>query len=222
MINKDKDETIIYVVRHGESLSNVYARENPEKTASQFGDLGSSLSKKGQDQSNFLANRLKKITFSAVYSSHLNRARETAEIIAAHYNLPVITDRSIRERFFGEPMSHIKKKEIEKKLKKLNEHKKFTFRYFPNGENGQDVSKRFKKFLSKVRRKNKKKTVLLVTHGYVMRSFLIAIGFAKYDELPPGSIKNGAYFVSKKQGKSYTISERYGITRNRGGYDDEE
>lgn len=221
MSKKNNDVTTIYVVRHGESESNVYARENPAHPASHFGDLGSSLTQTGRDQSLSLAERFKKVTFSAFFSSHLNRARETAEIIASHYNLPVITDQSIRERIFGEPMSNNKKKELELKLKTLNEEEKFSFKYFPNGENGYDVTKRFTLFLNNVIKEFKNKTVLVVTHGYVMRSFLLSIGYAKHDELPPGSIKNGAYFICKTDGTEYIISDRHGITRNRG-YDDEE
>src|ERR1700733_1301683 len=104
MTKRKNDVTIIYVVRHGESESNIYAHENPTKPASHFGELGSSLTSKGRDQSRQLAGRLKNIHFAAFFSSHLNRAKETAEIIALHYGLPVITDRTIRERFFGEPM----------------------------------------------------------------------------------------------------------------------
>lgn len=221
MIKKKHDITTIYVVRHGESESNVYARENPDKSASHYGEFGSSLTKKGRDEAHELAKRLQNIHFSAFFSSHLARAKETAEIIASSYELPVVTDRSIRERFFGEPMSKIKKKEIEKGLEKLNEQEKFIFRYFTNGENFYDIVKRFKNFLKKIIPEYKNETILLVTHSYVMRSFLISVGFAAYDELLPGTIKNAAYFVIKTDGKTFKITERHGITRNRG-YDDEE
>src|SRR6266567_2126652 len=104
MIKKKHEVTKIYVVRHGESESNVYARVHPDKPASHFGELGSSLTQKGQMQAQKLTHLLKNVNFSAVLSSDLNRARETAEIIAREHNLPVITDAAIRERFFGEHM----------------------------------------------------------------------------------------------------------------------
>lgn len=221
MINKRNDVTTIYVVRHGESESNVYAHENPNQPASHFGEFGSSLTEKGREQAKTLAHRLRNVPFCAFFSSHLNRAKETAEIIATRYHLPVTTDRRIRERFFGEPMSNKKKKEIEKTLKELNEQEKFAFKYFSNGESGYDVVKRFKEFLKEIVTEYKNKTVLIVTHGYVMRSFLISVGFAKYDELRGGSIKNAAYFVIETDGKSFEIIENHGITKNRG-YDNEE
>src|SRR5258708_4266787 len=98
-MNKKKyDGTTIVIVRHGESESNVYARENPNKPTSQFGESGSSLTQKGREQAQLLATRLADVPFSAVYSSDLKRAKETAEIIAQRHNLPVITDNTIRER----------------------------------------------------------------------------------------------------------------------------
>ncbi|HSX09734.1 MAG TPA: histidine phosphatase family protein [Candidatus Saccharimonadales bacterium] len=221
MHKNNEDVTTIYVVRHGESESNVYAHENPTKPASHYGEFGSSLTQIGRMQIYELAKRLQHVHFSAFYSSHLARAKESAEIIAANYNLPVKTDREIRERFFGEPMSNVKKKEIEEALKTLNEQEKFSFKYFPNGESGHDVVNRFKKFINGIIPEYKNKTILIVSHGYVMRSFLISVGFAKFDELRGGTIKNAAYFVIKTDGKTFNITDRHGITRGRG-YDDEE
>jgi broad specificity phosphatase PhoE len=221
MTKSHSDLTTIYVVRHGESESNVYAHENPDKPASHYGELGSSLTQKGRNEAKALEQRLCAIQFSAFFSSHLNRARETAEIIAKKYNLPVNVDRAIRERFFGEPMSNSKKKEIEKALIGLNEQEKFAFKYFSNGESGHDVVNRFKEFLRKIVNEYKNKTILVVSHGYVMRSFLISEGFAKYDELRKGAIRNTGYFVIKTDGHTFRIIDRHGIFRNRE-YDDEE
>jgi broad specificity phosphatase PhoE len=218
---KKKDVTTIYVVRHGESESNLYAREHPNLPASHFGILGSSLTQKGRVQVENLADRLKNVDLSVVIASDLNRAKETAEIIAQHHNLSVITNNTIRERFFGEPMSSEQKKEIEKALDNLNEEEKFAFKYFPNGESGYDVVKRFKKFLEEVINTYKNKNILVVCHGYVMRSFLIHEHYAKYDELRSGSIKNAGYFVVKTDGRTFKIVDRHGITR-REGFDDEE
>ncbi len=221
MTKKGHEVTKIYIVRHGESASNVYARENPNKPASHFGELGSSLTQKGREQAHILAQKLKDIDFTAVLSSDLKRARETAEIIARDHNLPVITNEMIRERFFGDHMSAEQKREIEKALDSMNEQEKFAFKYFENGESGYDVVKRFKQFLSHVIKTYKNKTVVVVCHGYIMRSFLIHEKYAKYDELLGGSIKNAGYFVAETDGKSYIITEKHGITRRKG-IDDEE
>jgi broad specificity phosphatase PhoE len=221
MTKKGNDETTIYIVRHGESESNVFARENPDKPASHYGEFGSSLTKKGRDQSHQLSLRLIHIHFDAIFSSDLNRAIETAKILAKDRNLQVVTNQIIRERFFGNHMSNRQKRQIEKALDALNEEKKFAFKYFPNGENGYDVVRRFHTFLEEIIKAYKNKTVLVVSHSYVMRSFLIHEHYATFDELLGGSIKNAGYFIIKTDGKTFRIIDRHGITRNRG-YDDEE
>ncbi len=221
MTKKNHEVTTIYVVRHGESESNVFARENPDKPASHFGEFGSSLTLKGREQAEKLANRLKNIDISAILSSDLNRAEETAEIIAAEHKLSVITSRTLRERFFGEHMSAVKKREIEKAFDTMSEEEKFAFRYFENGESGHDVVKRFKNFLGEVVQIYNNKTIIVVSHGYIMRSFLIHEKYAKYDELLGGSIKNAGYFVVEADDKTFTITEKHGIIHNRK-YDDEE
>jgi broad specificity phosphatase PhoE len=221
MTKKKKEATVIYVVRHGESESNVYAHENPDLPASQYGELGSSLTQKGRDQAKKLAKNLDGVSFAAIFSSDLNRAKETAEILAQGRNVNVEVNETIRERFFGEHMSKIQKQEIEKKLDKLREEEKFYFNYFPNGESGYDVINRFKKFLLETIPAYRNKVILIVSHSYVMRSFLVYTGYAKHDEIPSGSIKNAGYFVIETDGKSYNVVKKYGIKRN-GVYDDDE
>src|SRR5258708_26352091 len=102
MGKKKKDVTTIYVIRHGESESNVFAQDNPDKPASQFGELGSSLTQKGRNQALNVATHLKNVDIAAIYSSDLNRTRETAEIIAYAHHIPLITDPTIRDQFFVE------------------------------------------------------------------------------------------------------------------------
>lgn len=221
-MTKNNDEpTTIYIVRHGESESNVYAQENPDKPASHFGELGAPLTEKGRQQALDVAQKIRNIPFAAVFSSDLSRARETAEIIAQEQELHVNTNNTIRERYFGDDMSSVQKREIEKALEDLNEEEKFAFKYYPHGESGYDVINRFKKFLHEIIPVYRGKTIVVVSHGYVMRSFLIHVGFAKFDELRGGTIDNAGYFVVNADGKNFTISETHGIHKNEGNDNEE-
>ncbi|MGI8419367.1 MAG: histidine phosphatase family protein [Candidatus Levyibacteriota bacterium] len=221
MVKSKKDLTTFYIVRHGQSESNLYAQQNPDKPASQYGKFGASLTEEGKEQAHKVAERLRDVALDAIFSSDLVRAKETAEIIAQGRNLEVITNDTIRERYFGDDMSNEKKREIEKAIDALNEKEKFAFRYFPHGESGYDVINRFKKFLDEVIKVYNGKKVLIVNHGYVMRSFLIHEGFAKYDELRGGSITNAGYFVVETDGKLFKVTKTFGISKNRR-TDDEE
>jgi broad specificity phosphatase PhoE len=86
-------ETTILLVRHGETDSNAEGRIQ--------GQTNTPLNARGRGQAQALADRLAGEPVTAVYSSDLDRARETAEILAARLDLPVVLDPALRERHFG-------------------------------------------------------------------------------------------------------------------------
>lgn len=83
----------LYVVRHGQTDWNT-------KELVQ-GSTNIELNLTGIKQANEVAEQLKDINFSAIYSSPLNRAFDTAEIINQYHNLNIIKDNRIIERCFG-------------------------------------------------------------------------------------------------------------------------
>ena len=70
----------IYIIRHGE-------KSDDEKN----------LTKKGKRQSECLADRLKKLNITKIYSSDLQRCKETAEIIQKKLRLPINYKKALRE-----------------------------------------------------------------------------------------------------------------------------
>ena len=70
----------IYLIRHGE-------KDND----------GKCLSKRGIEQTKLLAKRLEKIKFNKIYSSDLERCKQTVEIINKKTKLPVIYESRLRE-----------------------------------------------------------------------------------------------------------------------------
>ncbi|MGZ8694748.1 MAG: histidine phosphatase family protein [Gaiellaceae bacterium] len=85
--------TTILLVRHGETDSNAEGRIQ--------GQTNTPLNDRGREQARALAAELDGEEIHAVYASDLDRARETAEILAARLNLPVVVDPALRERHFG-------------------------------------------------------------------------------------------------------------------------
>jgi alpha-ribazole phosphatase len=99
------------------------------------------LSKEGIGQAHRLADRLRQITFTAAYSSDLQRSRRTAEIIVAESGLPVQTEVHLREIDAGrwEGLSSEEVKERYPKEYAERERDPIGFR-FPGGESYRDLN----------------------------------------------------------------------------------
>jgi len=97
MNNNKLPATRLYALRHGETDWNVETRIQ--------GNLNICLNDKGHEQAArlgaALAKRQSHDPISAIYSSDLWRAYDTAAAISKAVGLPVITDEGLRERGFG-------------------------------------------------------------------------------------------------------------------------
>jgi len=80
----------VILVRHGETDWNLSRRI-------QGGGSDTQLNQKGRQQAESLALRLKQEKIQAIYSSPLQRARDTARAIARYYQLPVEIEPSLKE-----------------------------------------------------------------------------------------------------------------------------
>ena len=83
----------LLLIRHGETDWNAEGRLQ--------GHTDRPLNDFGRRQANALADRLAGDGITAVYTSDLSRARETAEIVAGRLGLPVVVDPDLRERNWG-------------------------------------------------------------------------------------------------------------------------
>src|SRR3989344_2019069 len=138
MIN---DFATIYVVRHGETETNV-------KGILQ-GYESSSLTQRGIEQARELSEKFKIVKFDAVYSSDLERAQKTAEIITQEDDLPIKTNNQLRERNFGRYEGTERKvylenlKEAMAKAGNLTEDGKWKFRLSDEVESDEELPSRF-------------------------------------------------------------------------------
>lgn len=201
----------IYVVRHGETTANVRGIMQ--------GTTDYPLTPKGIQQAKNLASEFKHATIDAVFSSDLLRAKRTAEIIALEHELLVTTKKAIRERHFGhfegKPYEIINEahKKLLQQFAKLSKEEQFRFKFEPFQESDEELVSRFLLLIREIAVAYAGKTVLMVSHGSIMRSILIHLGFGKNEELPPGAIKNLGYFKIITDGEDVFLKETKNVTK---------
>jgi probable phosphoglycerate mutase len=85
--------TTLILIRHGETAWNAERRLQ--------GHLDIALNLEGERQAAALAGALRHEKFDLIVSSDLQRARQTADAVAARHDLPVQLDPALRERCYG-------------------------------------------------------------------------------------------------------------------------
>ncbi|WP_291425093.1 histidine phosphatase family protein [Deinococcus sp.] len=162
--------TELWVVRHGESTWNVAGRYQ--------GQTDVPLSPMGVLQASALAERLTAQGFAAVYSSDLQRASQTARIVAERLagRAEVQLDPELREINVGE-LSGLVVEDIKarypKYLSALRADPWATRR--PGGESMQDLFERCGAAFYELRARHPGERVMVFTHGGVVR---VAVGLA--------------------------------------------
>src|SRR6204780_3814379 len=85
----------LWFVRHGESTWNASGFVQGQAN-------GPVLTRKGRTEAANIAGRLADATITAIYTSDLQRARETAEIVGRALRMVPQSDPALRERHFGQ------------------------------------------------------------------------------------------------------------------------
>lgn len=197
-----KNFCTLYIVRHGETEWNV------KKIIQGHEDIP--LNKKGEAQAKELAKKLRNVKFDAVFSSDLIRARRTAEIITLEKNLAIQTTKALKERYFGKYQG--RSFAVSNEMTKLiNNLKMVTGSGAKEVESDENIILRLTTFLREIAVAYPKKTILVVSHGGPMRTLLIHLGFATYDNFTEGQIDNLAYVKLKSNGVEFFVEETKGV-----------
>ena len=154
----------IYLVRHGESIANANGIVQ--------GQLDFDLTKKGENQAQKLAKRLKKYSFDYIYTSPLKRAHRTAKAINHYHNKQLLTDNRIKEISNGVQQgrsSHTLPQNL------YNQYRKNPDFKFEKGESMNEVIIRVKEFYEELIQNHYGHDILIVAHGGVIRAFMALI-----------------------------------------------
>lgn len=189
----------IYLTRHGET------EWNEKKLIQGHSDIP--LNKNGELQAKLLGKFLENIDFDAVFSSDLLRAKNSAKIIVAEKNLAVVTIKALRERNFGrfEGKSLVLLRKSIGEVMLVTKEKQNKLKLF-DVENDEDIVARLIPFMKKVATSYLGKSVLMVTHGGLIRAFLGYVNF-KIPEYSDRPMKNAGYLIIESNGEKFEIKE---------------
>ena len=157
--------TRVIAIRHGETVWNLEGRE--------MGQKDSPLTPKGHTQAEALADRLEHSSFSALYSSDLPRALDTAQCIADQSKIDVVTDVRLRERNMGifEGLTIPEMREQHPDVRREYENTGGSF-VIPEGESGDQRQARSVACFEELAERHSGETIVIVTHGGVLAGLL--------------------------------------------------
>lgn len=160
--------TKIYLIRHGQSEWNVLNKIQ--------GQVNTELTELGKKQGQAIANRLMNSNIDFIYSSDLNRALDTAKIIAEKINKPLVINESLREINFGvwEGLTGIE-------LRKDYKEEQKTWRkspeklILPGAESLEVLSERVMKWMNSILKENCGKDIAIVSHSATLKIMLLGL-----------------------------------------------
>jgi len=165
------------------------------------------LTEKGIEQAEKTAKFVEQMNISAIYSSPIERAKHTAEIVAKHNSLDVITDDRLIEldmgKFTGVPYDEI-----------FTSHGN-VFMKFYNGEleiahNGvetfSEVKKRVLSIVDHVIEKHPDQNVVLVTHMDPIKAMLATVVDLSPTNLFELIIANASLNIFREYNRKFSIS----------------
>ncbi len=161
------------MARHGETDWN---RENRFQ-----GHADTSLNEAGRGQAHALAQELVREGFGAVYSSPLERAFETARIIAAQLGLDVEPSAGLMEVDVGS-WSGLTRSEVEARFPEGYTRWIEFGHGWDDGESYDELGERVVSDLLRIATRHADELVLAVTHGGPIRSALAAASSVPYGE----------------------------------------
>lgn len=160
--------TKIYLIRHGQSEWNYLGKVQGQKNTK--------LTMLGKMQAESMGNRLINENIDIIYSSDLERAFNTAEIISEKIKKPIIKSKSIREINFGIWEGLTKKDLLENYRKEYNIWLKTPEKLKIEGaESLESLKNRSIKWLDNIIKENPEKNIAIISHSATLKVLLLGI-----------------------------------------------
>jgi broad specificity phosphatase PhoE len=154
----------VIAIRHGETEWNALGREQ--------GQLDSPLTARGLEQAEAVARRLRRHSFSALYSSDLGRALQTAEIVARATGARIEVDAGLRERHTGIFQGMTREQMAARYPAEYAAYRADPHGYqVPGGESGRQRRERSVRVLNALADRHADETIVVITHGGFLMGF---------------------------------------------------
>lgn len=199
-------QTDLYLIRHGQTDWNAKLRIQ--------GITETCLDDIGKEQARKLGVSFAELCVGAIYTSPLKRAKETAEIIGSFHGCAIIEDPMLHEGKFGElegisvPEFNEKYAAEIKRRHQLPREQRLRHKFSPGAESVHEIASRVVPSLHQIAKGHVGENVIVVTHGFVMRSLLMVIG--EFDERGI-LVSNAGVLHLKGDGLSLQVVKHEGI-----------
>ena len=191
---------MIIILRHAQA-------ENNTKRILAGRTEGIPLTKTGVQQAERISEYLKPLDISAIYSSPIERASHTAEIVAKNNSL----DHNLDDRLTEIDMGKFTRMKYDDMFAKYGN---IFLKFYENNpviaehevETFPDVQKRVLNMVDHVLKKHKNENVILVTHMDPIKSMLSTVMDLKPKALFELIIANASLTIVKEQDKKFSLS----------------
>jgi len=157
--------TELWLVRHGLTDWNLEGRYQGQSDAP--------LNETGMAQARQLAEKLAGVRFEALYSSDLQRARQTADILANHLGLKVRLDHRLREICQGEWEGQLVGDIMSRYAAEVEKRRADPYGARPpGGESVSEVAARVWAAVDDICQRHPAGKVLVVSHGLALATFI--------------------------------------------------
>jgi broad specificity phosphatase PhoE len=178
----------LFLIRHGESEGNTELRLQGQREYP--------LTERGREQSRLVAERLRRLSLGALYSSPIRRARLTADVIAEATGLEVTELPGVQEYDFGELSGMTYRELVEKHPEIVEQYRRGPdYPSFPGAEDREAFRRRVCEALWGVVERHPGASAAVVAHAGPIALFCLEVLGLPYRRPLPLRIYNGSITV---------------------------
>lgn len=166
------EETIIYLVRHAETIDEDGIR-NTDETMQEINEK-EILSIEGEEDSKKLSENTELQNIDMIWSSNYTRAKQTAKYIAYKNNMQYNLDKRLCERKLGNIEDLAKFMNDKETRDPSREQLAFPDFKTRDGESANDTNKRMNEFINEILEKYNGKRIAVISHGGAIKFYLLS------------------------------------------------